>query len=283
MPIITACPECNTQFIVTKEQLNAFEGQVRCGSCHHIFNANDHLVKGDNNKDSIETKVESVLSEVSLNEDENDVTEHIEITTNEALENEFHESAVINPTENSIENSVPSIVNDLSIDEKFSNNLVKKPFNWLIYAICLVLLLGLIGQLTYFMRTEISAYYPHTKQWLTLACKPIGCQIDLPKKLDLLTVDDSDMQEHKTFENVLLFSSTLSNHASFAQAYPFLELILTNIDDEPVIRRTYSAKEYLPPDINIDSGINPKEEVRIKLNINTKDTAVSGYRISIHY
>jgi predicted Zn finger-like uncharacterized protein len=39
---ITQCPQCQTSFRVTDEQLNIAGGAVRCGSCLHIFNAAEH-------------------------------------------------------------------------------------------------------------------------------------------------------------------------------------------------------------------------------------------------
>ena len=39
---VTQCPKCQTSFRVTNAQLDIANGAVRCGSCLHIFNANDH-------------------------------------------------------------------------------------------------------------------------------------------------------------------------------------------------------------------------------------------------
>lgn len=35
----TQCPACNTLFNINPEQLQAADGQVRCGECDHVFNA----------------------------------------------------------------------------------------------------------------------------------------------------------------------------------------------------------------------------------------------------
>jgi len=40
----TQCPQCETRFRVTDEQLNIAGGKVRCGNCMHVFNAIDHQV-----------------------------------------------------------------------------------------------------------------------------------------------------------------------------------------------------------------------------------------------
>ena len=41
---LTRCPGCSTVFRITAEQLALREGQVRCGRCRAVFDANDHLV-----------------------------------------------------------------------------------------------------------------------------------------------------------------------------------------------------------------------------------------------
>ena len=40
----TQCPQCQTLFRITHEQLHAAHGKVRCGQCHSVFNATAQLV-----------------------------------------------------------------------------------------------------------------------------------------------------------------------------------------------------------------------------------------------
>lgn len=306
MPLITSCPECQTQFVVTKEQLKAYEGQVRCGTCNHVFNAKAHLIKpvkpkkAPAKKSSARVVAEAVVEPMSPDSIPLETTsadlgvppaqttenaEHIEITAPDHLRDiAQEETTLITNNENLTQLAIasPSMVQDLSIDDKF-NKRQKSKFSWGLLLLSLLLLLGLLAQLAYFMRTEISANYPQTKPLLALACEKIGCDVPLPKKIDLLTIDDSDMQEHVEYEHVLQFTSTLINHANVAQAYPNIELTLTDTDDEPVLKRTFSAKEYLHNDANVENGIAAKEEVRIKLNMNTSDVAVAGYRVTLAY
>lgn len=296
MPLVTACPECNTQFVVKKEQLKAYDGQVRCGTCQYVFNAKTYLIKQTRAKKSAPTKVEAVLSEISLSPDTPTVTtEHIEVTVPAHLQGQPLDESTLNISDNkAVESSpqadtpqesyqTPSFLNDLTVDESLNIRLRRKPFSWPAFAASMFLLLVLLGQTVYFMRTEIAALYPQTKPLLTQACHVLKCTVPLPQKIDLLTIDDSDMQEHLTYQNVLVFSSTLINHANFAQAYPNIELTLTNTEDEPVLRRTFKASEYLQTPSSAVTGIAAKEEMRIKLQLNTSDTPVAGYRVSLHY
>lgn len=45
--LVTRCPKCATAFRLTSNQLESARGSVRCGSCLHIFKAQEHLA--DNN------------------------------------------------------------------------------------------------------------------------------------------------------------------------------------------------------------------------------------------
>jgi predicted Zn finger-like uncharacterized protein len=41
--LITTCAHCRARFRVTPQQLNARQGQVRCGSCEKVFNGFEAL------------------------------------------------------------------------------------------------------------------------------------------------------------------------------------------------------------------------------------------------
>src|SRR6478735_5887772 len=41
--LITTCGHCGARFRVTPQQLNAKQGQVRCGSCQGVFNGFESL------------------------------------------------------------------------------------------------------------------------------------------------------------------------------------------------------------------------------------------------
>jgi predicted Zn finger-like uncharacterized protein len=41
--MVTRCPKCGTAFRITSNQLESAKGSVRCGSCLHIFKAQDNL------------------------------------------------------------------------------------------------------------------------------------------------------------------------------------------------------------------------------------------------
>lgn len=56
MSLVTKCPSCYTSFIISPEQLEAYEGQVRCGQCQHVFVAADYLSEPSTGEDFLNTK-----------------------------------------------------------------------------------------------------------------------------------------------------------------------------------------------------------------------------------
>ncbi|MDP3088497.1 MAG: DUF3426 domain-containing protein [Methylotenera sp.] len=264
MSAITNCPACQTQFVVTEEQLNQHNGKVRCGHCLHVFNAKDELVE-------------------SITESE---------TNSEITDDDVTTEIIVQPETLILDSDADDIVSRaLSKDSQDSyfnaeNNEIKSTsaaVAWLMGLFALTLLLAAIAQSIYFFRTELAVYYPKTKNSLVQACEKIGCTIDLPKKIDLIVIDDSDMQEDANYVGLIHLSSTLINQANFNQAYPNIELTLTDIDDIPKLRRKFKPNEYLPSTVDIAKGLTPGEEVKVKLAITAQGTAVAGYRVFVSY
>jgi predicted Zn finger-like uncharacterized protein len=67
--MLTRCPQCETHFRVTPEQLRARKGKVRCGACQSVFNALDSLcdepVAEDSPAPLTPLAVEDILAEAT--------------------------------------------------------------------------------------------------------------------------------------------------------------------------------------------------------------------------
>lgn len=150
-------------------------------------------------------------------------------------------------------------------------------------ALVIVFALGVCTQLLYFSRTHLAAHYPQSKPLLLSLCRLLHCEIGLPQEIAQLTIDDADIQEHREREGVLLFSSVLMNHAQVAQAYPLIELTLTNTSDEPVLRRVLKPQEYLPATLKVADGLAAQQEIRINSLVGITDQGIAGFRVAIAY
>ena len=301
MNYITSCPACETQFLLSTEHLKAYRGKVQCGHCEHIFNAKNRLTEVS---DDIQSAAEYHASletgkqiTTSNFEDKpiNDVLDGVlgavpnleDLNANNALYAEANDPFIGEQTHISIEDNysyedeTPIVIDDLSIDSKFQPRKTKLNIWLLLLSLFLICLAAL--QTVYFLRTKIAAEYPQFKPYLVQACTYLQCKIDLPRNVDLFTIDDSDMQESEDHEKVVDFSSLLINKANYTQTYPNIELTLTDTNDLPVVRRLIKPNEYLNANTNMSAGIASKEEVRVKLAINVADLSVAGYRVLLAY
>lgn len=154
---------------------------------------------------------------------------------------------------------------------------------WLLVPLVLLLLAAILGQTAYFLRTETAAHYPLLRPWLEQACNRLACTVDLPRQADLLSIEDSDLQDDADHAGVLLLVSALYNRAPYSQAYPLLELTLTDTYDKPVLRRTFTPQEYLPAGTDIKAGIEAGGEVRSRLPLTVDGEKPAGYRLYVRY
>lgn len=335
MSLITNCPVCETQFEVTDEQLNQYNGKVRCGNCLNVFNATKQLIEFETPSEAVHsTETDSftvnknttdgagtlgstqeyaqlyatdypvidsefIDDEVSLlqsaSDETNIDTDYYEVVNYENIEMEAIDADLATPL--SAPNLDTTNVNTTVVNESQSaifNKQVKKATRnprkstkktriWLVLLLAFVLLLIAFAQSIYFLRSEIAIYYPNTKPYLVQACKQLGCNIDLPKKIELIVIDDSDIQEDADYTGLIHLSSTLINRAGFSQTYPNLELTLTDTEDKPKLRRIFKPNEYLPANVNIANGIAAGEEIKVKLAITTQGEKVAGYRVLVTY
>lgn len=271
MTNVTNCPNCQTQFIVTDEQLNQHNGKVRCGHCLHVFDAKEELVE-----------VNAADSDVIDDTDLANVNGESPVQVGHADE---QESPQISDEASEIVSKALLKDSQASYFQTIDQQALRKSrlYKWLISLLAALLLVAAVAQSLYFWRNDITIYYPKLKPLLTQACEKLSCTISLPKKIEFIIIDDSDMQEDAEHEGLIHFSSTLINQAGFIQTYPNIELTLTDIEDKPKLRRIFTPAEYLPEHANVASGLPAGAEIKVKLALTAQNEPVAGYRISVSY
>ena len=75
----------------------------------------------------------------------------------------------------------------------------------------------------------------------------------------------------------------MRNRGSLPLAYPYLELALTDAQDQVVVRRALAPGEYAGGTADLAKGIPGNGEVAIKLFIDASSTAQAGYRLYLFY
>ncbi len=326
----TRCPACETVFRITSEQLRAKAGRVRCGTCHHVFNAFDHLIEevpplsaaGQPEKPDFPPEASSArlgaaadpvvgaaapetpdpAPELLLEEDSAvaAVSKELPDPVDEAIQEALPEPAATDTVnEETPEQSADAarqagLMAAREITEAPGYNrwaagtlagnsrsvLVapsSPPAIWPFALVALLLLLSLALQVAYHYRTEVVQRLPEARA----AFAALDIPVPLPHQVDLVGIEASDLQADNA-RGMLVLQATLKNRASFAQAWPALELALTDTHDSVVARRVLQAADYLPPGANPGS-FAANGEAAVRLWIEAKGLGAAGYRLYIFY
>jgi hypothetical protein len=157
----------------------------------------------------------------------------------------------------------------------------KRFWPWVIGSLFLFLL-GL-AQVLYFFRVDIAAQLPGLKPVLYGYCELLKCTIPLPEKVEMMGIESSDLEADALQPNVVNLTALLHNRAEFAQAYPNLELSLTDTQDRVVGRRVFIPAEYLKASEDPQRGLSSNREIAIQLHLDTFDLKPSGYKLFLFY
>jgi predicted Zn finger-like uncharacterized protein len=146
-------------------------------------------------------------------------------------------------------------------------------------AIALLVLLFAQGVLNF--RNALAARFPAAKPALVTGCAVFGCRVELPAQIDNLAIETGELTT--LGGGVYSFATELRNAGSTAQAWPSLELALTDANDKPLVRRVFGPTDYLAANTLVANGIAPRAEQAIKLHFRVDDLKPSGYHIAVFY
>lgn len=146
-------------------------------------------------------------------------------------------------------------------------------------SVLLVLALAAQGVTTF--RNQIAALYPQFNPALARACATLGCTLELPTQTDALAIETGELQTLGG-DNFAL-TTQLRNQSVLTQAWPHIELVLTDANDKPVLRRVLRPADYLPPATDRSKGFAAHSEQAIKLYFAVSQAKASGYRLAVFY
>ena len=260
--VTTTCPSCRTSFRVTPQQLAARQGQVRCGHCNTLFNGLETLAIGDQpakTTDGVATAAQTSTtpSPVRVAQD-NEARPRAPV----AIEADDCDAPVLYR---------PDFRPPPAANRKL----------WLAGSAFMLFLL-LIQGMTYF-RNSLARDAPSLKPLLTTYCNIVGCELTLPRNADAITIESSDLKQFPDRPKEILLTALLRNRADYAQAYPSLELTLTDSADQPVIKRIFHPADYVEDKTAIAHGIAPLQETNVRLRLELIDSIAIGYRVFVYY
>lgn len=153
-----------------------------------------------------------------------------------------------------------------------------------IAATCFIAVPVLLLQTLITWRVELNVLSPEFKPTLLVLCEWAGCDVPLPHKINLITVESSDMHPFgPASDHRLQLVATLKNRASFPQAWPHLDLTITDEADRVILRKVLPPSGYLPPHLAETAGFPANSEHVANLILGAPDLPSAGYRFHVFY
>jgi predicted Zn finger-like uncharacterized protein len=287
--MITYCPACRTHFRVHAEQLAARAGQVRCGKCSRPFNALEHLLEEEAPSYGSGAMRAEPATAKHLPEPARTDAADASFKTPEAAEPFPADAAAVEIPPPPIEaaESAPFKIKETPAAPAFDFGPSAAPgkpvrrWPWLLGALPLLALL--LAQAAYHYRSAIVLLWPEAKPYAVALCATLGCELPLPRRVELMSIEASDLQADITNPNVMVLLATLKNRAIFNQQYPVLELTLTDAQDQPLVRRVLAPQDYIGKSVNAQAGFAANTEIAIKVFIESSQVKATGYRLYLFY
>jgi predicted Zn finger-like uncharacterized protein len=259
--LVTRCPACGTAFRAQPAQLSARSGMVRCGKCAAVFDGVANLFEESAAPDRIDPSPQLGLFEGAP-------------------------PAALGPARETERPAPQRAPRDDQPLPEFLEEEPPRPRYGVAWSLCaLVALTSLLGQLAYQYRTELATLVPQARPFLAEGCRFLDCDLRLPRRPDLLSIESSDLQADRRREGLIVLNAVIRNRAPFAQELPALELTLTDAADRPLVRRVLRPEDYLPERAAGDraQGIAPGTEAVLRVHLGTGDARATGYRLYLFY
>lgn len=309
----TCCPHCQTTFRITPEQIRVRAGKVRCGQCRSVFNALDCLLgeaPGTLAHDlpqpaRPEPKPSPVASEplaqidagpetLAVTDEAWDATlarGETETRKRKGAEDETSNEEATREMAVAAGLIMPRDTSDIPGYSKWAEGGIShalplhtaRQTTWPFVLTALLLVLTLLGQLAYYFRSEVALTTPSLRPALEMLGAAFGSGIPLPRHAELVSIETSDLQADPAHGKLLVLNATLRNRAPYGQAYPLLELSLTDTQDNAIARRVFQPDEYLPSQLPSTQPFTANADIALRLWIEAREISAAGYRLYVFY
>jgi predicted Zn finger-like uncharacterized protein len=254
MSLITRCTVCATAFRVQRSQLSARGGRVRCGKCGTVFDGVSGLVEEGAERFALEPSPQLGLFDPSRKQSRAQ-------THRAGLPDEEPMPAFLAEPEHSARAT-------------------------LLWGLLALLAIGLLAaQVTYRYRTEIALLVPNARGMLDSACRLLRCEVPLPRRAELMSIESSDLQADPRRDNLIVLNAVIRNRAPFPQEFPALELTLTDEADRPVLRRVLEPADYFDAAraALVAQGIAAGADASFRISLEAGRARATGYRLYLFY
>ena len=287
--LITTCSHCHARFRVTPQQLNAKQGQVRCGRCHKVFSGFGALERFPDDdtgarllaaREAEERAQAAPPPAVDLHGTIESIDDPLPAPVEETPAPPPAHPPPPDPREASHPRHArrgfePALV----LEEPEPPEPPSR--GWAVGAVLLAAVLG--AMLAYAYRGPLAQHSPVLRPTLEAACAQVGCTVPWSREHALLKLEESELLEVPGRPGEIALGARIRNLAQVSQEYPYLELTLTDLSGQAAARRVLRPTDYLGRPLAAGEVLAPGVEVALQLRLATPAIKATGYELLLFY
>ncbi|NMG54263.1 DUF3426 domain-containing protein [Aromatoleum aromaticum] len=150
------------------------------------------------------------------------------------------------------------------------------------------MLLGTLAvQSAFVFRDDITRKWPQLRPAYLSACAHLKCTLPLPRLAGAISIEASELQSEPGRVARFVLNATIRNRAPHPQAYPHLELTLTDVQDQPLVRRVLGPAQWLPAGFleqgSAEQKFDTGRDIVVQLPFEAPGVEATGYRVYAFY
>jgi predicted Zn finger-like uncharacterized protein len=290
MSMYTGCPQCGTYFRVSREQLQASSGQVRCGRCQSVFDAFAALTSqlppsaaGVGKPPALDAVPSSAPGQSVTASAPPPPLAAVPGLSGQASGPHLPRTvrAEVQGSRSAAQAEILTLPDDL-FDTGAVRRVHGRRWPWAVGSV--VLVATLLAQAVYFFGTELAVRFPEFRPQLAEVCLWARCTMGLARLADQLFIEASDLQMLDAAQpSEVVLTATIRNRAAVTQELPLIELTLTDALSQSAARKVFYPADYLERSQDPSRGIGPNQEIPLKLYLNAGDIKPTGYRLYLFF
>jgi len=239
----TQCPECLTIYKIAAELLAQGRGSARCGHCAATFDVLRTLTESLPDEPFEELPLAATI----------DIPPQLSVP---ALRPQGQpQTLLFNPDErmrrpqSQSRPATPAFARRSATGQR-----AVRAWPWQLGATALGVCL--LAQIAYAERAPLLDD-ARLRPWFDLACASLGCRLPLRHEPAHFALLSRDIRPHPSVANALIISASVRNDATFAQAFPDVEIMLSDLDENRIAMRRFHPQEYLGDTRTLAAGMAP--------------------------
>jgi len=299
--LATRCPNCLTVFRLKPAQLEVSGGQVRCGHCNTLFDGArnrtdlsdaDTLAAGVSPHVSALEARRSLLARLSARTEPGGGLDAAELALKAHPDRRrAPELATMSSSKAPAAKPKPAAAGARSSNAKSAPSAPPPPpgrparrriLRALTGPVVFLLALACALQYAWWQREYIRVSWPPSEIAYQTFCRLTGCSISPAHDIDLLQIASMSLRQLDDPRHLAL-QVVIRNRSAIPQAYPSVELTLTDAQNKASIRKVISPAQYLNADAASDAGIGSHAERTLQMRVDTATIPANNYRVTIFY